>query len=97
MEHVESSGTEAPVTPERVTSMARDTVHRVAEGAARAEQEARAAAAHAAEHAHDIQERALRAADAHLGKVRRYVEQNPLTSASIAFAAGLVLSVLLRR
>jgi ElaB/YqjD/DUF883 family membrane-anchored ribosome-binding protein len=36
-------------------------------------------------------------ADENVQRVRGYVQQNPFTSTAIAFAAGLILSAILRR
>jgi ElaB/YqjD/DUF883 family membrane-anchored ribosome-binding protein len=77
--------------------MAHETVDRVAESANQAEQEVRDAAARTAKKAKQAQEQALDAAEDGMQKVRSYVEQNPLASAGIAFAAGLILSSLVRR
>jgi ElaB/YqjD/DUF883 family membrane-anchored ribosome-binding protein len=77
--------------------MAHDTIDRVAEKAKYAEQTARGAASRAADKARDAEDRMRAAADEGLSSVRTYVEQNPFASAGIAFAAGIVLSTLLRR
>jgi ElaB/YqjD/DUF883 family membrane-anchored ribosome-binding protein len=100
MEHVEGSGADvrpSNATTERFAAKAHETIDRVADTANQAEREARAAAQRAAERAREMQERAMQAADENIGKLRSYVEHNPLTSAGIAFAAGVVLSALLRR
>ena len=39
----------------------------------------------------------MEAADEHISKLRSYVEENPLLSAGIAFAAGIVVVSLLSR
>ena len=43
------------------------------------------------------EERAAETLDENMAKVRTYVEKNPLQSAGIAFAAGVLVSMLLRR
>ncbi|MEQ8693368.1 MAG: hypothetical protein RIC89_21330 [Pseudomonadales bacterium] len=82
---------------------ARDALERAVETAATAEKTVRQGSAGAAEKAHEAgdQVKALGAqAQANLEeqseKVGRYVKENPLTSVGIAFAAGLVLSRIIR-
>jgi ElaB/YqjD/DUF883 family membrane-anchored ribosome-binding protein len=77
--------------------MAHETVDRVAESANYAEKEVRNAAGRAAEHAREMQEQAIAAAEENVQKARSYIEENPLMSAGIAFAAGVIISALLRR
>jgi len=84
-------------TTDRLAAMAHDTVDRVAESANYAEKEVRSAASRAAEQAKEMQEQAMAAADENVKKARSYIEENPLKSAGIAFAAGVVISALLRR
>jgi ElaB/YqjD/DUF883 family membrane-anchored ribosome-binding protein len=74
-----------------------ETVDRVAETARTAEQQIRARAAELGDQARETEERALQALESNLQKARTYVEENPLMSAGIAFAAGLILSSLLTR
>jgi ElaB/YqjD/DUF883 family membrane-anchored ribosome-binding protein len=74
-----------------------ETVDRVAETARTAEQHIRARATELGDQARETEERALQALESNLQKARSYVEENPLTSAGIAFAAGLLLSGLLTR
>jgi ElaB/YqjD/DUF883 family membrane-anchored ribosome-binding protein len=88
--------TENPTT-ERLAAMAHDTVDRVAESATYAEQEVRSAASRAAEQARNYGEQAKAAADENVQKARSFIEENPLMSAGIAFAAGIVFSALIRR
>lgn len=84
-------------TTDRIAAMAHDTVDRVAESANYAEKEVRSAASRAAEHAREMQEQAVEAAGENVKKARSYIEENPLMSAGIAFAAGVVFSALIRR
>jgi ElaB/YqjD/DUF883 family membrane-anchored ribosome-binding protein len=44
-----------------------------------------------------MQDQAVDAAEQSLRKMRGYAENNPLITASIAFAAGMLLSALVRR
>lgn len=44
-----------------------------------------------------MKEHAVDAAEQSLRKMRGYAENNPLITASIAFAAGMLLSALVRR
>ena len=84
-------------TTDRIAAMAHDTVDRVAESANYAEREVRGAANQAAERARQMQEQAMAAADANVQKAKSFIEENPLMSAGIAFAAGVIFSSLIRR
>jgi ElaB/YqjD/DUF883 family membrane-anchored ribosome-binding protein len=77
--------------------MAHETIDRVAPRANRAEHEVRGAAARAAGGAKLVQEQAVEAAEENVRKLRSYIGTNPLASAGIAFAAGALLSALVRR
>lgn len=92
-----SSADTMSTTADRLASMAHETVDKVADTARQAEQQARGAASVAVDKARETEERVRAATDEGLATIRSYVEQNPLASASIAFAAGIVVSSLLRR
>jgi ElaB/YqjD/DUF883 family membrane-anchored ribosome-binding protein len=93
---VRNNTSENPTT-ERLAAMAHETVDRVAEAAKDAEKEVRSAASRTAERASQMQDSALAAADENVKKARSYIEENPLVSAGIAFAAGGIFSSLIRR
>ena len=59
--------------------------------------ELRAAATKVAESAKLLKEHAARAARDKVREVRSYAESNPLAAAGIAFAAGVLLTALIRR
>lgn len=80
-------------TTSSIDSMAHETVDRMTETAQRAEDEIRGAATKVVDSAKLLQERAVEATS----RVRSYAETNPLTTAGIAFAAGVLLSALIRR
>ncbi len=84
-------------TSDRLASMAHETIERVTPKVSRVEQEVRGAAARAGDGAKLLQERAVEAAEENLRKVRSFIETNPLTTAGIAFAAGVLLISLIRR
>lgn len=86
----------APST-ERLAERAHHTIDDAAESAAHAEREIRRAAAEAAERYRRSEAEVAELLDQNLRRVREYIEQNPVQSAAIAFAAGVVLSSLLRR
>jgi ElaB/YqjD/DUF883 family membrane-anchored ribosome-binding protein len=90
-------GDAAHPATDQMASLAHDTVDRVAGAAATAENRVRGAAARTAEQARAMQEEARAAADEGVRKTRSYIEANPVLSAGIAFAAGVILSSLLRR
>jgi ElaB/YqjD/DUF883 family membrane-anchored ribosome-binding protein len=84
-------------TTDRLASMAHETIDRVTPKANRAEHEVRGAARRAAESAKLVQDHALAAAQDDVRRLRSYAESNPLITAGIAFAAGALLSALIRR
>ena len=84
-------------TTDRLASMAHETIDRVTPKANRAEHEVRGAATKAADSAKLLQEHAVEAAEDNLRKLRSYAGSNPLIAAGIAFAAGALLSALIRR
>lgn len=84
-------------TTERLASMAHETINGVTAKANRAENEVRDATMKAAEGAKLLREHATAAAEDNLRKLRSYAESHPLVTAGIAFAAGALLSALIRR
>jgi ElaB/YqjD/DUF883 family membrane-anchored ribosome-binding protein len=84
-------------TTERFAAKAHETVDTLAERAQRAEREMRGAATRTAEQARELHEQAAERAEQTLRRAGSYVENNPLAFAGIAFAAGVLLSSLLRR
>jgi ElaB/YqjD/DUF883 family membrane-anchored ribosome-binding protein len=93
--HKESDRMET--TTDRLAAKAHETVDSVAERAQRAEREMRATAARTAEQAREIHEQAAERAGETIRRAGSYVENNPLAFVGIAFAAGVLLSTLLRR
>jgi ElaB/YqjD/DUF883 family membrane-anchored ribosome-binding protein len=78
--------------------MAHETIDRITPKAKRAEHEVRGAATRAADSAKLMQGHAVETAEENVRQLRSYIESNPLTTAGIAFAAGVLLSaVVLRR
>jgi ElaB/YqjD/DUF883 family membrane-anchored ribosome-binding protein len=84
-------------TTDRLASMVHETIDRVAPKANRVEHEVRGAATKATDRGTRLQEHAAAAAEDNLRKLRSYAETNPLITAGIAFAAGALLSTLIRR
>jgi ElaB/YqjD/DUF883 family membrane-anchored ribosome-binding protein len=84
-------------TSDRLASMAHETIDRVTPKANRAEQQVRGAAAGAADSAELLQEQVAAAAGENVRKLRSYIESNPIATVGIAFAAGALLSALVRR
>jgi len=84
-------------TTDHLASMAHETIDRVTPKANYAESEMRDTAARTAEGVKNLEEQALDTAKDGLHKSRAYIEKNPLMSAGMAFAAGAVLSMLIRR
>jgi ElaB/YqjD/DUF883 family membrane-anchored ribosome-binding protein len=92
-----AGSSQAHATTDQLASRMHETVDRVADTARTAEKHIRARAAELGDQARETEERALEVLEANLQKARTYVEENPLLSAGIAFAAGVVLSGLLTR
>jgi ElaB/YqjD/DUF883 family membrane-anchored ribosome-binding protein len=84
-------------TTDRAAEMAHDTVDRVADVAEDAERQVRKAAARKMKQARALQGDVIDAVDDKLGRVDSYVRENPFTAAGIAFAAGAIVSALIRR
>ncbi len=82
---------------DRAARAAHETIDRASELAGEAEREVRSTASETAERVKDSQEQAKETIDDSVAQIRSYVDRNPLASAGIAFAAGIVVSALLRR
>ena len=80
-------------TTDRFAAKAHETVDTIAERAQRAEREVRGAA----DQARELHEQAAARAEQTMRRAGSYIENNPLAFAGIAFAAGVLLSTLLRR
>jgi ElaB/YqjD/DUF883 family membrane-anchored ribosome-binding protein len=90
-------GTRDASTTERFAAKAHETVDTIAERAERAEREVRNAAERAAEQARHLHREYADTAEQSVRRASSYLESNPLAVAGIAFAAGFLLSALLRR
>lgn len=86
----------APLTS-RVADGAHEQVDRAARRAAQAEDTIRGRAADSSEIVHEKMQSAKHELDEMTGKIESYARANPVTAAGIAFAAGMVLSSILRR
>jgi ElaB/YqjD/DUF883 family membrane-anchored ribosome-binding protein len=84
-------------TTQRAAERAHQTIDRAADMAEDAEQSLRAGAARAGQKLKEGEELAAESLDESITRIRAYVEKNPLASAGIAFAAGVLVSTLLRR
>ena len=84
-------------TTDRLASMAHETVDRVTQQSNGAVDELLAAATKVGDSARILQEHAVDAARDKVREVRSYAESNPLITAGIAFAAGVLLTALVRR
>jgi ElaB/YqjD/DUF883 family membrane-anchored ribosome-binding protein len=89
-------GNSSPVS-DRLASMAHESIDRVMPKANRIEAELHDAAARTTEDVRHLEEQALDTARNGLIDAQAYIEKNPLMSAGIAFAAGALLSLLIRR
>ena len=84
-------------TMERIAERAHRTIDDAAATAAQAERELRRAAGEAVDRVRHREEELAHQVDEQLGKVKAFIEKNPVQSAGLAFVAGVVLSSLLRR
>lgn len=80
-----------------VARAAHDAVDRAASTAGRAEDRVRRMASEGEERLRERSTEARESTERALEQIRRYTRQNPLTSAGIAFVAGICLSRLLSR
>ena len=81
-------------TTDRLASTAHETIDRVTNGGV---DELRAAATKVGDSAKLLQEHAVEAARDKVREARSYAESNPLAAVGIAFAAGVLLTALIRR
>ncbi|HEX6998157.1 MAG TPA: hypothetical protein VF322_08425 [Gammaproteobacteria bacterium] len=84
-------------TAERLASKAHEAIDKAATTASQAEQHVRTTATKAADAARRSEQQVEQRLGEGVERLRRYVERNPMASAGIAFAAGVILSSLLRR
>jgi ElaB/YqjD/DUF883 family membrane-anchored ribosome-binding protein len=96
-EGFDDSDNEPVLGADRLAERAHETIENAAAGAAHVEREIRRVASDAADRIRRSEGEIVDVMDENLRKVRQYVEKNPMQSAAIAFAAGVVLSSLLRR
>jgi ElaB/YqjD/DUF883 family membrane-anchored ribosome-binding protein len=97
MSHAPNSGDLSISTTDRIASMAHDTLDRVTPKANRAEHQVRDAATETTDGIKQLQEQAVEAAEEGLRQTRSFIANNPLTTAGVAFAVGVLLSTLIRR
>ncbi len=93
----EKPASESAATTDRVSAKAHETVDRVAASAASAEEKLRAQAAEASARVHDAREQVAQKSRESAEQLQSYARENPLKTAGIAFAAGFVISALMRR
>jgi ElaB/YqjD/DUF883 family membrane-anchored ribosome-binding protein len=84
-------------TTDQVARKAHETIDRVAERSGDAEASIREQAGTAADKLRETEERARHAAERSAERAKGFIQDKPLVSAGIAFAAGILLSGLLRR
>ncbi len=86
---------EAPLT-DKATSAAHNAVDALSTRAATAEQNIREGANNSAETLSEKQQIAREKLNQYSGKTRKFAAENPLATAGIAFAAGMLVSALVR-
>lgn len=82
---------------DRATAAAHETVDRVGERAARAEERLRDAADDVGRRSEDARNRARDMREDAVAGASTYVREHPVTSLAIAFGVGVVASLLMRR
>jgi ElaB/YqjD/DUF883 family membrane-anchored ribosome-binding protein len=82
---------------ERLAAKGHETIDVIAERAERTERELRGVAAKTVDQARRLQEEATARAEQSLHRADSYLHSNPLPFVGLAFAAGVLLSTLLRR
>ncbi|WP_404343014.1 DUF883 domain-containing protein [Pseudoalteromonas mariniglutinosa] len=87
---------EAPLT-EKATSVAHDAVDALSSRAASAETSVRHGASHSAETLSAQQKIAREKITEYSGKTRQLASEHPLATAGLAFAAGMLVTALIRR
>jgi len=87
---------EAPLT-EKATSAAHEAVDSLSSKAATAEQSVRSGASSSAQTLNEKQLIAREKLDQYTEKTRDFATQNPLATAGLAFAAGMLVTSLFRR
>lgn len=90
-------GQESKRVTENVARAAHDAVDRAAGPAGRAEERVRRLASESEERLRERSSEARETSEQALEQLRRYTREHPLTSAGIAFVAGVCLSRLLSR
>ena len=93
---VNSAVPEAPLT-EKATSAAHQAVDTLSSKAAAAEQNIRQGASTSSETLSEKQKLAQDKLTEYSGKTRKLASENPLATAGIAFAAGMLVTALIRR
>lgn len=88
---------ETTTTTRRAAKTAHDVIDETAAKAEPVELQLREKAATAGEKVGATQEKAREQLDESLAKAEKFVKEKPFASAGIAFAAGIVVSTLLRR
>lgn len=86
----------APFTEKTVTA-AHEAIDRLSERVGKTEERLRSAASHGQENWSEKQEEMRAQFEGSVSNAREYARENPLMTAGIAFAAGLVIANLLRR
>ena len=84
-------------TTDRLSNSAHDTVDQIAKNAARAEERIRHEAEDVSAHARDVGQKTKERTDDAMQSISAYVQDNPLISLGLAFAAGTLLSTFKRR
>jgi ElaB/YqjD/DUF883 family membrane-anchored ribosome-binding protein len=80
----------------RISEKAHEAVDKMAEKASDLEQHAKAGMHAAAERAQEVRREAEREAKQAMNAVQRFMREQPVTSAALAFAAGVITTTLLR-
>lgn len=83
--------------PEKLKKVANEAIDAVEEKTLEGMEGVRSAAMNASERAHEMEAELNKAVAEVSGKVSRYVQEKPLQAAGIAFAAGMLATMILRK
>jgi ElaB/YqjD/DUF883 family membrane-anchored ribosome-binding protein len=89
--------TDSALLTDRASEAAHNTIDRIADNAAVAEQRVRGAVAEGEEQIREKQAEARKTTQKTIEQIRDYTKENPLMAAGIAFASGLLISKIVGR
>jgi len=95
--NIQNTGDQDPTTTRKVASVAHEAIENAADRAAPVEQKLRDQASKAGDRIEATQHAAAEQVEQSMKKVESFVREKPVAATGIAFTAGLVVALLLRR